>query len=230
MFGRSSGSAVVGRDISSGGSRAAEVVGETASELAERALAAAREAQRVATPAIIGAARDAQRVATPVLRNAAQTSAETLSHAAERAAEVLADTAERLAETGQDRGAAASTAARHKLANASEALAQAVRPKKRRRGRRALIGLAVVAGGAALARSPLRTKLMDAIFGRVEDVDDEPESITLPHPADGAKSVSPSSELQGTPQSSASASEATGGNVSNGVASETAAIGDAERA
>lgn len=229
MFGRSSGSAVVQREVGSGGSRAAEVVGETASELAERALAAAREAQRVAAPAIIGAARDAQRVATPVLRSAAHTSAETLSHAAERAAEVLADTAERLAETGQDGAAEASKAARHKLANASEALAQAVRPKKRRRGRRALIGLAVVAGGVALARSPLRTKVMDAIFGRVEDVADEPESITLPHPAGGAVSDSTSGDLQGTPRAATSTSDAAGGSVSNGVASETAAIGDAER-
>jgi hypothetical protein len=86
MLGRKSQTAVIDRDASTTGSRAAEVVGEAASELAERAVAAAQNAQRVATP---------------VLRTAAEKSAETLSHAAERAAVVLADTAERLAESGE---------------------------------------------------------------------------------------------------------------------------------
>lgn len=145
-------------------SRAVEVLGETAADLAERAVLAAQAAQKAATP---------------VLRSAAEKSAETLSQAAERAAAALADTAERLAE-GQ-----AGLAARKRLADASEAIAVAVRPKKRRRVRRFIV-LGVLAGAiAALARSPLRSKVTDRIFGAPPQFeDDTPESITLPSSGD----------------------------------------------
>jgi hypothetical protein len=88
MLGHKSKSAVIEREVSSAGSRAAEVVGDAASVFAERA---------------VSAAQNAQRVATPVLRTAGEKSAETLSHAAERAAVVLADVHERLAESGEQR-------------------------------------------------------------------------------------------------------------------------------
>ncbi|HWF58483.1 MAG TPA: hypothetical protein VG520_09030 [Candidatus Dormibacteraeota bacterium] len=116
-----------------------------------------------------------------MLRTAAEKSAETLSHAAERAAVVLADTAERLAETGEERAGQATLAARTRLADASEALAVAVRPKRRRRVRR-LIVLGALAGAlVALVKSPLRSKVADRLFGAPPEFDDDiPESITLP--------------------------------------------------
>jgi hypothetical protein len=148
------------------GSRAAEAVGDAASDFAERAVAAAQTAQRVATP---------------VLRSAAEKSAETLSHAAERAAVVLSDTAERLADSAEERGGQAATGARHRLADASEALAVAVRPKKRRRIRRLFVFSAIAAAIVALVKSPLRSKLADRLFGAPPEFeDDTPESITLP--------------------------------------------------
>jgi hypothetical protein len=204
MLGRKSKSAVVEREVSSAGSRAAEVVGEAASVFAERAVAAAQNAQRVATP---------------VLRTAGEKSAETLSHAAERAAVVLADVGERLAEGGEERAGSAALAARERLADASEALAQAVRPKRRRRFRRVL--LAVLAGGGlvALVRSPLRAKLTDRLFGAPPDFDDDaPESITLPSTSTHGQTGSAASDQ---PEAAADNAAADGGD-SNGVASGAA--------
>jgi hypothetical protein len=201
MLGRKSKTAVIEREVPGAGSRAAEVVGEAASDFAERAVAAAQNAQRVAAP---------------VLRTAAEKSAETLSHAAERAAVVLADTAERLAETGEERAGQAAVAARHRLADASEALAVAVRPKPRRRVRR-LIVLGAIAGAlVALVKSPLRSKLADRLFGAPPEFDDDiPESITLP---------SSSQSGAETPEETAPRDEqdqgaAEGGGGSNGVVS-----------
>jgi hypothetical protein len=199
VIGRRSKSAVIEREVSSAGARAAEVVGEAASEFAERAVAAAQSAQRVATP---------------VLRTAAEKSAETLSHAAERAAVVLADVGERLAESGEERAAQASVAARERLANASEALAQAVRPKKRRRFRRVLVVALVGGGVVALVRSPLRAKLTDRLFGAPPDFEDDvPESITLPSP--------PAAEASEELASGSEHGEGDGGG-SNGVPSGSA--------
>src|SRR6202035_3882814 len=97
-------------------------------------------------------------------RSAAEKSAETLSHAAERAAVVLADVGERLAESGEERAGQAAIAARERLSDASEALAQAVRPKRRRRFRRVLV-IGLIGGSIlALVRSPLRSKLTDRLF------------------------------------------------------------------
>ena len=200
MLGRKSKSAVIERELSSTGSRAAEVVSEAASEFAERAVAAAQNAQRVATP---------------VLRTAAEKSAETLSHAAERAAVVLADVGERLAESGEERAGNAAVAARVRLANASEALADAVRPKKRRRFRRVLV-IGLIGGGVvALVRSPLRSKLTDRLFGAPPDFDDDtPESITLPStPPTAQADTEPAEET-----ASAEPSESDGGDA-NGVPS-----------
>ncbi len=208
MLGRKSKTAVIEREVPGAGSRAADVVGEAASDFAERAVAAAQNAQRVATP---------------VLRSAAEKSAETLSHAAERAAVVLADTAERLAENAEERGGQAAVAARHRLADASAALAVAVRPKKRRRVRRLVI-LGVISGGiVALVKSPLRSKLADRLFGAPPEFDDDtPESITLPStaPAD--------SNPQGdsAPDEGEAQAPAEGGGDSNGVATGSVTKGE----
>jgi hypothetical protein len=196
MLGRKSKSAVIEREVSSAGSRAAEVVGEAASEFAERAVAAAQNAQRVATP---------------VLRTAAEKSAETLSHAAERAAVVLADVGERLAESGEERAGQAAIAARERLANASEALAEAVRPKKRRRFRRVLV-IGLIGGGVvALVRSPLRSKLTDRLFGAPPDFDDDtPESITLPSTPPAQSHPEPADEATGSEHSEGDGGDANG--------------------
>ncbi len=197
-------------------SRAVDVVGGTASDLAERAVAAAQSAQRAATP---------------VLRTAAERSAETLSQAAERAAAVLADTAERLAE-GQ-----AGIAARRRLADASEAVADAVRPRKRRRLRLFLF-LGVIAGAiVALVRSPLRSKLTDRIFGAPPEFDDDtPASITLPSRSEGESaayggSYGDAASLggPGSPAESGEAEEgviATESGDSNGVATGSVQKGE----
>jgi hypothetical protein len=207
MLGRKSKTAVIEREASSAGSRAAEVVGEAASEFAERAVAAAQNAQRVATP---------------VLRTAAEKSAETLSHAAERAAVVLADTAERLAESGGEQAGQAADAARHRLANASEALAVAVRPKRRRRFRR-LVVVGLIAGGiVAVVKSPLRSKLADRLFGAPPEFDDDtPESITLP--SSGQGEIGTQDDAGGQPDAEArdepDAAAADSGGDSNGLVS-----------
>jgi hypothetical protein len=207
MLGRKSKSAVVERDLSSAGSRAAEVVGEAASVFAERA---------------VSAAQNAQRVATPVLRTAGEKSAETLSHAAERAAVVLADVGERLADSGvEERAGNAAVAARQRLADASEALAQAVRPKKRRRFRRVLVVVLAGGGIVALVKSLLRSKLTDRLFGAPPDFDDEaPESITLP--SSTTHGQAPSAPSATSTESEPSEAAATDGGDSNGVASGSA--------
>jgi hypothetical protein len=202
MLGRKSKTALLEREFPSAGMRAAEVVGDAASDLAERAVAAAQNAQRVATP---------------VLRSAAEKSAGTLSHAAERAAVVLADTAERLADTGEERVGPAVVAARHRLADASEALAVAVRPKRRHRLRRLVVFSAITGAIVALVKSPLRSKLADRLFGAPPQFEDDiPESITLPssHQDAGAHDEqAPQAETEDT-------AEAAGG--SNGVVSGSA--------
>jgi hypothetical protein len=209
MLGRKSKTAVIEREVPSAGARAAEVVGEAASDFAERA---------------VSAAQSAQRVASPVLRSAAEKSAETLSHAAERAAVVLADTAERLAENAEDRGGQAAVAARNRLADASEALAVAVRPKKRRRRiRRVVVIGAVAAAVVAAVKSPLRSKLTDRLFGAPPEFDDDaPESITLPSTADaGAGAYG-----DPVPHKSDEPAVTEGGGDSNGVATGSLTKGE----
>jgi hypothetical protein len=174
----------------------------------------------------VAAAQTAQRVATPVLRSAAEKSAETLSHAAERAAVVLSDTAERLADSAEVRGGQAATGARHRIADASQALAVAVRPRKPRRARRLVVLSAIAAAVVALVKSPLRSKLADRLFGAPPEFeDDTPESITLPSStpagsagtdADPAGAASDSGTQGESAQADEQASADSGGD-SNGV-------------
>jgi hypothetical protein len=200
-------------------------VSARAAELAVRAADAAREAQKAAAPvvrqAVASAAdtiTDAQRVAAPVVRSAASTAAETLSEAAEKAAEVLADTADRLAQRGSESAGAASVAARHQLADAAEAFAGKVRPRKRRRVRRVLfVGAAI---GAAIAVVNLRKRK------QAQDLDtygatEPPASIPLPSQAVvGRSDAGPQAAAEGTEaEGEAAAAAAAAGSQGNGVVS-----------
>jgi hypothetical protein len=162
MFGRRSKTALLEKTANDAGSKAAETV----ADLAEKAVAAAREAQRTAAP---------------VIRKTALNSAETLSHAAGKAAVVLSDTADKLATSGSEAAGEAGFIARHRLADASEKLAEAVRPKKKRRLRKLLFAGAI-AGGlyVLLTKTPLKNKLADLAFGPPIEDEEEPEPITLP--------------------------------------------------
>jgi len=125
-------------------------------------------ADRAADVASLAAdrARQAGRAAAPVVRKGAQS-------AAGRAAEILADTADRLSTSET------AAVARGKLADSAEALADAVRPKPKRRVRK-LLKIGVIAGAIyALIKSPLRGKLM-AKFSGESDPEPELEPITLP--------------------------------------------------
>jgi hypothetical protein len=190
---------VLERDLSVAGSRAAETI----SELAEHAVAAAREAGHVATPAI-------------------QHSAEGLSKALEKASAALAEAGERLARSGDHQGAGVAAAARVRIADASEKLADAVRPKKKHhRVRRMLIAAAVVGGVIALVQSPLRAKVTERLFGPPPE-DDELESITLPNAEPlAATPPEPTTEIQGTGAGSSP--------EGNGVASAPAGHADAAK-
>ena len=139
-------------DLSDTGSRAVE----TLSELADQAKSLARDVGQVASPAL-------------------QRSAESLAHALERAAD------SKIAKAGEQQAAEVALVARERLADASEKLAEVIRPKPKKqhhRIRNAAIALAVVGGVAALVQSPLRAKLTERLFGPPPD--EEPESITLP--------------------------------------------------
>ena len=154
---RKSKNALLDRDLTEAGSRAAETIGE----VAEHAVAVAREVGHAATPAL-------------------QHSAEGLSRALERAGESLAVTAERLARNGEQQAAEVTEVARERIADASEKLADVIRPKKRKHHRVRNTGIALLAIGGiyALVQSPLRTKLTERLFGPPPD--DAPDSITLP--------------------------------------------------
>ncbi|MGA7987344.1 MAG: hypothetical protein WCB51_02975 [Candidatus Dormiibacterota bacterium] len=154
MRGRRSRAATL-EEITEARNRAAETI----SELAEHAVAIAREAGKNARPAV-------------------KQGAEGLSHALERAADTLAETAEHLSSDG--RISAASNAARDRIADASDKLSTAIRPKKKtHRVRNLLIGAAVVGGIFALIQSPLRAKIQERLFGPPPEDDDLPQ-ITLP--------------------------------------------------
>ena len=128
MRGRRTRAATLERDIAEARSRAAETI----SELAEHAVTIAREAGQAARPTV-------------------QHGAEGLSHALERAASTLADTAEHLANVKDGKVGAAGNAARERIADASERLSTAIRPKKKtHRVRNLLIGAAVIGGIFAL--------------------------------------------------------------------------------
>lgn len=195
MKGKKSRTALRERDLSEVGSRAAETI----TELAEHALAAAKEVGSAASPAL-------------------QHSAEGLSRVLERAAETLAESGEKLAKTGEAQAAEAASAARVRLADASEKLAEAIRPRKRHhRVRNAAIALLVVGGVVALVQSPLRAKVQQRLFGPPPD--DEPESITLP----GANVGQPDQTASGEVPASAAPPQQQG----NGVPSTAAGAVDA---
>ena len=150
MRGRRSRAATL-EDIAEARGRAAETI----SELAEHAVAIAREAGKNARPTV-------------------KHGAEGLSHALERAAGTLAETAEHLSDDGRI------NAARGRIADASDKVTAAIRPKKKtHRIRNLLIGAAVIGGIFALVQSPLRSKIQERLFGPPPEDDDLPQ-ITLP--------------------------------------------------
>lgn len=203
MLGRRSKTAVLEKEVSNAGSKAAETV----SDLADRAVAAAGAAQRAATP---------------VIRSAAQTSAGSLSQAAGKAAVVLSDTAEKLAVSGSERAGEASIVARHKLADASEAVAGAVRPKKKRHRIRKLVFVSAILGGiyVLLAKTPLKTKIADLAFGPPVE-DEEPEPITLP------SALPPTTDTE-TPSDAATGDQGLAAAGGDGPAPDAARTGDAK--
>ena len=133
---------------------------DTISDLADHAVTLARGASSAALPTV-------------------QRGAEGLSQALQTAATTLAETAEHLA--GDPKVTAASNAARERIADASDKLSTAIRPKKKtHRVRKLLIGAAVVGGVFALIQSPLRTKIQERLFGPAPSDDDDLRQITLP--------------------------------------------------
>src|ERR1700682_1784114 len=132
---------------------------ETISDLAENVVSLAREAGNAARPTV-------------------KQGAEGLSHALEVAAGTPAETAARLANDGP--GTPASNPARERIADASDKLSTAIRPKRKtHRVRKLMIGAAVIGGIFALIQSPLRTKIQERLFGPAPEDDDLPQ-ITLP--------------------------------------------------
>jgi hypothetical protein len=133
---------------------------DTISDLADHAVTLARGAGSAALPTV-------------------QRGAEGLSQVLQSAAGTLADTAEHLA--SDSRVTAAGNAARERIADASDKLSTAIRPKKQtHRVRNLLIGAAVVGGVFALIQSPLRSKLQERLFGPAPSDDDDLPQITLP--------------------------------------------------
>ena len=133
---------------------------DTISDLADHAVTIARGAGSAALPTV-------------------QRGAEGLSQVLQSAASTLADTAEHLAADGKV--GSASNAARARIADVSDKLSTAIRPKKQtHRVRNVLIGAAVIGGVAALVQSPLRTKIQERLFGPAPTDDDDLPQITLP--------------------------------------------------
>ncbi|GAC1570597.1 MAG: hypothetical protein NVS3B18_02930 [Candidatus Dormibacteria bacterium] len=118
---------------------------------------------------LASSARDA---AAPLVRGAAASASDKLGDAAERAAALLADAAERLADAVPD----------GRLTDASQGVADSVRPHKGRSKVKTLLVVAATAGGVvAFLRSPHARQLRQRVFGAPDDdFDDEAESITLP--------------------------------------------------
>ena len=129
---------------------------DTISDLADHAVTLARGAGSAALPTV-------------------QRGAEGLSQVLQSAAETLADTAEHLAADPKV------GAARERIADVSDKLSSAIRPKKKtHRVRTLLIGAAVVGGVFALIQSPLRGKIQERLFGPAPSDDDDLPQITLP--------------------------------------------------
>jgi hypothetical protein len=134
---------------------------DTISDLADHAVTIARGAGSAALPTV-------------------QRGAEGLSQVFQSAAGTLAETAEHLA--GDNRVGAAGNAARERIADVSDKLSTAIRPKKKKthRVRNLLIGAAVIGGVFALVQSPLRGKIQERLFGPAPSGDDDLPQITLP--------------------------------------------------
>jgi hypothetical protein len=133
---------------------------DTISDLADHAVTLARGAGSAALPTV-------------------QRGAEGLSQVFQSAAGTLADTAEHL--VGDPRVGAAGNAARVRIADVSDKLSTAIRPKKKtHRVRNLLIGAAVVGGVFALVQSPLRGKIQERLFGPAPSDDEDLPQITLP--------------------------------------------------
>src|SRR5579863_931614 len=136
--------------------RAADTIGD----LADHAVTLARGAGSAALPTV-------------------QRGAEGLSQVFQSAAGTLAETAGHLAE--DPRVGAASNAARVRIADVSDKLSTAIRPKKKtHRVRNLLIGAAVIGGVFSLVQSPLRGKIQEKLFGPAPSDDDDLPQITLP--------------------------------------------------
>jgi hypothetical protein len=136
--------------------RAADTIGD----LADHAVTLARGAGSAALPTV-------------------QRGAEGLSQVLQTAATTLAETAETIA--SDSRVSAAGNAARERIADASDKLSTAIRPKRKtHRVRNLLIGAAVVGGVFALIQSPLRNKIQERLFGPPPSDDDDLPQITLP--------------------------------------------------
>jgi hypothetical protein len=134
---------------------------DTISDLADHAVTLARGAGSAALPTV-------------------QRGAEGLSQVLQTAAGTLADTAGNLA--ADPRVEAAGNAARMRIADASDKLSTAIRPKKKKthRVRNLLIGAAIIGGVFALIQSPLRGKIQERLFGPAPSDDDDLPQITLP--------------------------------------------------
>jgi len=134
---------------------------DTISDLADHAVTIARGAGSAALPTV-------------------QRGAEGLSQVFQSAAGTLAETAEHL--VGDNRVGAAGNAARERIADVSDKLSTAIRPKKKKthRVRNLLIGAAVIGGVFALVQSPLRGKIQERLFGPAPSGDDDLPQITLP--------------------------------------------------
>jgi hypothetical protein len=153
---RRSRAAVLEREIADARSRAAGTI----SDLADQAFTIARSAGNAALPTV-------------------QRGAEGLSQALQSAAETLAETAEHLA--GDGKVGAASNAARERIADVSDKLSSAIRPKKKtHRVRNLMVGAAIVGGIFGLVQSPLRSKIQERLFGPAPSDDEDLPQITLP--------------------------------------------------
>jgi hypothetical protein len=159
---------------------------DTISDLADHAVTLARGAGSAALPTV-------------------QRGAEGLSQVFQTAAGTLAETAEHLA--GDPRVEAASNAARVRIADVSDKLSTAIRPKKKtHRVRNLLIGAAVIGGVFALVQSPLRGKIQERLFGPAPSDDDDLPQITLPD--DDPHAEDPHVEITDLTRATTSAPEA----------------------
>jgi hypothetical protein len=124
-----------------------------------------------ATKRLIELASSKARYARPHIRDAAAKGADKLSDVAVKAAEVLSDSAQKL-ELAPDAATSATDSAREVLADASEAFARAVRPRKHHLWRWSLLAAGT---GAAFWLSPWGKKMRDKVGELMggDDLDEE---------------------------------------------------------